>query len=352
MRLLVITQKVDKSDPILGFFHGWLAVFSEKTEELTVICLEEGEHSLPDGTSVLSLGKERQESRWQYLKRFYSYIFHRRNDYDAVFVHMNPVYVILGAPLWKLWNKTIALWYTHKRVDMKLRIAESLADVVFTASQTSFRLESEKVRVMGHGIDTKLFSPGNDNEEHNGLQIVTVGRISPVKDCKTLLRAARKLDEGTDIDFQITIVGGPVTDDDAEYFQELIDYVDTHQLASHVTFVGSVSNEDVVEYYRDADVFVNMSNTGSLDKVVLEAMACNVFPLTSNEALKDVFKEKSDRHMFSVGDSNALKEMLRKRATTPKDSDTLASLRKEVVENHSIDSLISQIVTDIQNHEG
>jgi len=38
------------------------------------------------------------------------------------------VYVSLGYPVWKLLNKKVVLWYTHKAVDYKLRIAEKLVD--------------------------------------------------------------------------------------------------------------------------------------------------------------------------------------------------------------------------------
>lgn len=34
MRLLIITQKVDENDAILGFFHGWIAEFAKHCEQL------------------------------------------------------------------------------------------------------------------------------------------------------------------------------------------------------------------------------------------------------------------------------------------------------------------------------
>lgn len=58
MRLLIVTQKVDKNDPILGFFHRWIEEFSKHCEKLTVICLQAGEFKLPANVTVLSLGKE------------------------------------------------------------------------------------------------------------------------------------------------------------------------------------------------------------------------------------------------------------------------------------------------------
>jgi len=40
MKLLIITQKVDINDDVLGFMHGWIAEFAKHCEKLTVICLQ------------------------------------------------------------------------------------------------------------------------------------------------------------------------------------------------------------------------------------------------------------------------------------------------------------------------
>ena len=58
MKLLIITQKVDRNDPILGFFHRWLEEFAKNCEQVTVICLYKREYNLPGNVKVLSLGKE------------------------------------------------------------------------------------------------------------------------------------------------------------------------------------------------------------------------------------------------------------------------------------------------------
>ena len=98
MKLLVITQKVNKNDSNLGFFHEWLLRLAGQVEKLTIICLEKGEYNLPDNVQVLSLGKNIKYQisnikficQLKYLFRFYKYIWKFRKEYDAVFVHMNP----------------------------------------------------------------------------------------------------------------------------------------------------------------------------------------------------------------------------------------------------------------------
>ena len=52
MNILIITQKVDRKDQLLGFFIDWLAVFAEKFEKVTVLCLEKGEFNLAENVKV------------------------------------------------------------------------------------------------------------------------------------------------------------------------------------------------------------------------------------------------------------------------------------------------------------
>jgi hypothetical protein len=157
MRLLITTQAVDLDDPALGFFHGWLKEFARHTESVEVICLTQGRHDLPANVRVHSLGKTSQDekvrfvSRILYVVRFYRSIWKLRGDHDAVFVHMNPEYVVLGGLLWRLWRKNIGLWYVHKSVTPQLRIAIMLADLVFTVAPESLRVITRKLRVVGHG---------------------------------------------------------------------------------------------------------------------------------------------------------------------------------------------------------
>lgn len=113
MKLLICTQKVDRNDSILGFFHRWIEEFAKHAEKITVICLYEGEHALPENVSVYSLGKEEGKGRLTYLLRFYQIIWSKRAEYDTIFAHMNPEYIVLGGLLWRALRKKIGLWYAH-----------------------------------------------------------------------------------------------------------------------------------------------------------------------------------------------------------------------------------------------
>jgi len=438
MKLLIITQKVDINDDVLGFFHGWIAEFAKHCEKVTVVCLYKGKHDLPENVKVLSLGKnsihvipdtptpggiiiDDRESRnnlnqldprlreddsknfirkkIKYLSNFYRHIIAERSNYDHVFVHMNPIYVILGWPLWKIWGKKISLWYTHKSVDLKLRIAEKLADKIFTASKSSFRIDSKKLNIVGHGIDVNNFqvesqkrprvsgrpeSPADfEGSKFIIFKIITIGRISPVKDYITLIEAADilwkenlnsspsfkgrsggvatfstsptpSLNEGGESikNFQIEIIGGPGTPEQYEYYEHLQEVVRYKQLDKMVYFFGKVPNKEVVSHLQNADIFVNMSHTGSLDKAVLEAMACELPVLSCNEAVADdILANYKEKLYFEKSNSKMLAEKI-KALMDINFGERLAlgkELREIVVKNHNLEILISRIVAAIQS---
>lgn len=259
MKLLIVTQVVDENDSNLGFFHRWLEEFAKHCEHVTVICLKEGAHQLPPNVSVYSLGKEKgKASRFTYARRFWKLIREHSSEYDTVFVHMNPEYVLLGGPFWRAQGKKIALWYVHKSVTWTLRIALRLVDVVFTASPESFRIPSPKVRIMGHGIDTEFFTP--DASVSRGTHFLSVGRLMQSKQHNLAIRAAY------DASVPLRIAGeGPERERLAALAREL---------GADVTFLGGLTQEKLRDEYRAAAKLVHRSLTGSLDKVVLEAAAC------------------------------------------------------------------------------
>lgn len=258
MRLLVVTQAVDKDDPVLGFFHRWLEAFSAEFDRIEVICLREGRHALPANVRVHTLGKEKGAGRLFRAARFYMHLWKLRRAYDAVFVHMNPEYLALAGAWWRLAGKRAGLWYTHKSVDLKLRVAELWADVVFTASKESFRLPSAKVRVMGHGIDASFWTP--DPTVFRGAALLSVGRLMPAKRHDLAIRVAREER------VPLRIAGtGPEQQRLAALAREL---------GANVTFLGSCGEETLRDEYRRAARLIHRSETGSLDKVVLEAAAC------------------------------------------------------------------------------
>lgn len=344
MKLLIFTQKIDQDDSVLGFVLRWIEEFSIHIEQITVICLYKGKYTLPSNVKVLSLGKEEGVSRFTYLVRFYRYVWNERDNYEYVWVHMNQIYVVLGGLLWRLMGKKIGLWYAHKTVSLSLKIAEKLTHHIFTPGITSFRLPSKKIHVMGQGIDTVVFSPKSNTLNSNSFTIVTVGRISVVKNYETILSAVEDLvHKGVPV--RLLLIGGVGKPEDKPYYDYVCKLASSSILSKVVTLVGPLSNPDIVEYLRSADVFVNSSLNGSLDKTGLEAMATGAPVLTCNEAYQDMLEPYG--LMFKPKDIGDLSGKLQKlyKLEISERKKIGDSLRSIVEKHHSLPRLVKLILT-------
>jgi glycosyltransferase involved in cell wall biosynthesis len=347
--VLMITQKVDLDDDLLGFTHTWVNKLAERVGKLYVLALAVGRHSLRDNVELFSMGKERGNSRLERLVNFNRVVGRLvlTRKVDLVFIHMCPRYAILAAPYAKLMRVPMVMWFTHRSVNNELRIAHWLVDKVVTASKESFRLKSDKVVITGHGIDTDRFKPLDVRREGNTKVILSVGRISPIKDYETLIKAAGILIKEKGFrNLKFLIVGSIGTEAQRGYFEILQRMVANYGLGAYVEFTGAVPHRDIVAYYQNCDLFVNLSHTGSVDKAVLEAMACGKVPLTSNEAFKAILRDHQSELIFEKRHAVGLIDRIVNILAMDDGSrfDLGQEMRKTVMRSHNIDGLTEQLV--------
>ncbi len=343
MRLLITTQKLDKYDPGLGFFHNWVAEFAKHCESVHVICLFKGEYDLPDNVRVFSLGKEERQSRIQYLIHFYWFIIHERKKYDVVFVHMNQIYVVLAGFLWRLFGKKIGLWYTHRAVHWTLRVATLFTNEIFTASKEGFNIATPKLHIVGHGIIPDQFEKIG-SYPHESPSILCVSRITRIKNLDTLIKAISILVKGG-MNMKCTIIGPQITPDDSRYYGELQRLIKEENVEKNVVFLGGIPNEQVREYYWKHDYSINLSPTGGIDKVILEGMAAGTLPLASNAAFEPIFGNYAKDLMFITKDAEDLARKIQA-LELRKDKDAIKKeLFAKVEKDFSLKTLIKKILS-------
>jgi hypothetical protein len=162
MKIAIITQKLDPTDYVFGFFYGHIIDLAEVCEQVHVICLEcssNEEYILPGNVHVHSLGKAPGVGKWNYVRRFFSFLFMKRNEYDTVLVHMEPIYVLFGGIFWRLMRKRIVLWYNHVYFDWKLRLAVPLVHEIIGVSHCGVPVHHKRIRLVTYENDlTKLLT--------------------------------------------------------------------------------------------------------------------------------------------------------------------------------------------------
>jgi len=282
MRLLICTQAIDSADHNLGFFVRWVEELSRHCERVIVVCLRRGEAALPPNVEVIALGERNRLLRALELCVI---SFGRRSEYDAVFVHMSPEFTAAAGWLWRMLGKRLGLWYVHRSVTPYLHLATALSHVVFSASRQSFRIPSAKLHITGHGIDVDRFAA--PRRAHETLAILTFGRIAESKGLREMLAACDELHRRGRA-FEFRIAGAPITARDKDYEHALRNDAQSRDYVSAIHFLGPVTHDRVPMLLQDASVTLNLSETGSLDKAVLESLAAGVPAVTSNPAFKDI----------------------------------------------------------------
>lgn len=333
MKLLVITQKVDKNDSVLGFFHRWLEEFARHVEQMTVICLERGEHRLP-GVKVLSLGKEGGRPRLKYVWRFYKYIWQERKNYEAVFVHMNQEYILLAGWLWFLLGKRIYLWRNYHYGNLWTRLAVAFCARVFCTSAFSYTARFKKTILMPVGVETNFFvDKGLIREEKT---ILSLGRLAADKRLDILLEAVAKVPAITKLDFF-----GDELPRGLGYLVKLKELSDRLQISSKVSFNSGIPNDQTVDVYNEHEIFVNLSPSGMYDKTIFEAGACGCLVISSSS---DWGKIADQRLYFDGTAVDLAKKIATLVALSKEEKALLVNHCKSLSKQHSLGALGDRLV--------
>ncbi len=137
----------------------------------------------------------------------------------------------------------------------------------------------ESIRVVPYGVDLARFAPPEiGTEPRTPLRLLFVGTINQRKGIKYLLEALHLLGNAP---VQLTVCGRVV--DDLSLFKPF---------GSQIEVRGSVSAPELVEAYRQADLFVFPSVAEGFAQVLLEALASGVPILsTTHTAAPDLIEE-------------------------------------------------------------
>ena len=225
--------------------------------------------------------------------------FQRREGirYDLIHSHY-WLSGIVAIELSSLWNSPhFATFHTLARTKQRARAGElesdlrahaeqriiDLADTIVVSTHIErediarlYQVNRTPIEVIPPGVNTNLFHPADTRMARQKLNlpdkrtILYVGRIEPLKGLDILLRAVALLSDG--VGANLLIVGGSL-EKDAE-LERLNTLADNLDISDIVTFIGSVDQEQLPDYYNAADVFVLPSWYESFGLAALEAMSC------------------------------------------------------------------------------
>ncbi len=176
------------------------------------------------------------------------------------------------------WSWSLAVHGSAEFCDVTMyRLADKLRDADLAVAISDFgrsqlmglvaESEWDKLHVVRSGVDPNEYAPQHRDEPEGGpLQILTVGRMIPVKGQAVLIDALAELSDWG-FDAQVTFIGdGPSRESlEARARERGVD--------GSVTFAGTVGQDDIRAFYAGADVFCSSSFAEGLPVVLMEAMA-------------------------------------------------------------------------------
>jgi sugar transferase (PEP-CTERM/EpsH1 system associated) len=204
------------------------------------------------------------------------------------------------------------------------RAAYAMADAVFavTCELRDFHacqtwIHPERIGVIYNGVDTKRFAPSRETRiamrrklalPEESFVVGAVGRLVPIKDHQTLLKAAALL-SGSGIDVRVLLVGsGPE--------RERLQGRATDALEGRVCFAGD--SDRVPEMLNAMDVFVLPSLGEGMSNTLLEAMACGLPVLATNVGGNpEIIENNVNGCLFAPGDAEWLASKLKLLARDP-----------------------------------
>jgi glycosyltransferase involved in cell wall biosynthesis len=350
MRLLVINYEMDEDSGVLAWQARVAWELAQRCDFVAVLTEKMGRFR-----TAANMHVELFESRPLGLSRRFGgalllnqqvYQLCRRHQIDLCFIHMAADWAYYLYPTFRLRAIPVVLWYAHGTVSPRLRLAHACASRVVTSTPEGFRIPSNKVHIIGQGVDTELFQPPPQRQTPRH-DLITVSRVSRRKGIDKLLQtmACLKRMPGS-ADIRLRVIGPLLTQDDLLYDKELRTYLWQTGLQESVEFAGFVPYERLPSFYNSAFLHINVSQTGSLDKTVVEALACGCPVLVSNEAFHELLAGYPE---FIIHDDRpeAIAEQLlflyhRMDAYDPQ------ALRKLVVGKHDLASFIEKLMGQLR----
>lgn len=352
MNLLMFNLKLDRNDPPLAFTNDWVNAFAQQVDELHLITMEKGIYQVPDNVKIYTIGLGKAVPKWKKIARFYRHLFHilRTTRIDGCFSHMQPVFSALAGPVLKLSGIPLVSWYAHPKVHFILKTAHFFSTYTVASLYESYPYKKNKLRVIGQGIDTELFKNTVPRSAASPARILYSGRLSRVKNVETFIEALGLLQQHGGPAVVGEIVGNAQGSEDTRYEAALKQQVQVLGLTETVVFRPALPRHALPALNVTADLYVNMTPTGSGDKVVWEAMACETPVLAANQGFAETMGQYADILLFEYGNAVDMQQKIAHfLALSPeKRADIGAYLRQQVLRLHSLEALPGKVLSLMQ----
>lgn len=229
-----------------------------------------------------------------------------------------------------------------------LKLSEKMAGALFACCVGQFArsqlmrlsppLEWGKFEIGPLGVDPQLFKPGPFRSSPHTFEILCVGRLVPDKGQYILLAAINRLIKSYP-NIRLRLVGdGPDRDG-------LALMIAGNGLSEYVTLEGSVNQDRIRDYYRQADIFVLASFAEGVPVVLMEAMAMQIPCISTFVAgIPELIRNGIDGILVAPSDDRDLAGAIQQLVDDPDLRRRLGVAgRARVIERYDLDRSVAQL---------
>ncbi len=351
--IVYFCSSLDPDDPVSGFTCGWVTEFARHVDRLDVVCMWSVWRKVPPNVRVITLfeagtcnrGRSRRIRR---LLPVAARLAGRRPA--AAFYHLSDEFCAATAWMFRAVGATVALWYSFGDTSRALGLAHPQVTHVLAPTIGSLPRRSSKLSPVGHGIDVDRFTPPPhqcpDVRPRGGPSILSVGRLHPSKGQDAAIETLAILQQLLPQSPRLRIVGREVAGSAGRYSHLLAERARGLGVSDAVEFCGPLTGDELVAEYRSCDVLLSLTNHGSLDKTLLEAMACERLVVSSEPAFAEaVGGVGRDTVVVVRSPLAAARRIAGLRRMAPAEQEVLGrALRAIVLREHSLPLLGRKVV--------
>lgn len=201
--------------------------------------------------------------------------------------------------------------YTLNNVTIVIPVSE------FTKKEILHISKPNKMQLIYNSIDTQKYTPLGEKENIAITVCYISERSVAIKGLITFVNTAKLL---PNIKFFIV---GKIIDESIEQLKVIS--------PPNLSFITNISEETILQWYRKAKVYCQLSHRESFGVALAEAMACGCIPVITNRgAMHEITGDTG--YQVPYGDANATAEAIKK-ALASQDGD---KARKRIVENFTL----------------
>jgi glycosyltransferase involved in cell wall biosynthesis len=311
VKVLFVCASIDVNNAVVGDTLDRAEALSKHklVTSLVIVALRGTGQKTVGGLKVFGVGSD-SRSRVGTLVSFITTITKAvvAEKPDIFYLYMCP---ILSPLLWLhrcLFGIKVVQWFGHAVYTLPTRVAlRWFSDLWFNSNESMATFKAKHIRFVGQGVKAEQFF--YDSTAEKKFDIVTVGRITPVKKIEKMVEVLKTCRDKLGFLYTLNICGDSFVERDKEYQDRVKALVKEYDLQKQVIFSGMISRREVPNVLRSSRVFLFLI-PGGVGKASLESLACGLPVVASSLDAVDFFGEELSRWYLCEKDSLSIANAL------------------------------------------